>query len=253
MPGTRLSIMRSFAFAAAVAFLPLSSPAQGNPLAIITQLSQAISGGLPVTKISLSGTATVYAGSITDTGSASLYADLTGKVTTQLSLDKLGARTETLTAGPLSPCSYSGADGVSHIGNGLNCWRPTAWFFPALSLQPSSILTAVSTSDLGRGLVGGSTYRHLQSQLVMPSLNAAAASQLAKESTADIGLDTTSFLPAVMTYTTRPDSGAATLLLVAVHYSNYQNVSGVQIPFHIERYVNGSLQLSITLSSAQIN
>ena len=74
-----------------------------------------------------------------------------------------------------------------------------------------------------------------------------------QRSTADLGLDPKTRLPAVLSYTTRPDNGAAIPIAVEIHYTNYQAINGVQIPFTIERYVNGSLQLEIAVTSAQIN
>jgi hypothetical protein len=72
-------------------------------------------------------------------------------------------------------------------------------------------------------------------------------------STTDLGLDPNSFLPAVLTYSIRPANAVFMPIAVEIRYSNYQAVDGVKIPFTIQRYVNGSLQLEITLSSAQIN
>jgi hypothetical protein len=54
-------------------------------------------------------------------------------------------------------------------------------------------------------------------------------------------------------YTIHPDSNSSVNLAVEVRYSNYKDVSGVELPMHIERYVNGSLQLSIDINSAAVN
>lgn len=72
-------------------------------------------------------------------------------------------------------------------------------------------------------------------------------------STTDIGLDTVSLLPAVLAYSVHPDNGAPVSIAIEIHYSDYRTVSGVQIPFHIQRYVNGFLQLDILVSSAAVN
>jgi hypothetical protein len=66
-------------------------------------------------------------------------------------------------------------------------------------------------------------------------------------------LDTVTLLPAVLTYSLHPDNGAQFEIAVEVHYSDYRAVNGVHIPFLIQRYVNGSLQLEIRVSSAEIN
>jgi hypothetical protein len=57
----------------------------------------------------------------------------------------------------------------------------------------------------------------------------------------------------VLAYSIHPDNGAPVAIAIEVHYSDYHAVNGVQIPFLIQRYVNGALQLEIQVSSAQIN
>jgi hypothetical protein len=51
----------------------------------------------------------------------------------------------------------------------------------------------------------------------------------------------------------RRKNGLARTHTIEAHYSNYQDVNGVKIPFLIQRYVNNSLQLEISLTSAQVN
>jgi hypothetical protein len=136
-----------------------------------------------------------------------------------------------------------------------NCWKPALWLLPAFSFQPSLIPNSVGLVDLGTGAVGASPniYRHLQSQLLPAGLPTSIASSITQQSITDIGLDQATFLPEVLAYSILPDSGASTPIAIEIHYSNYQTVNGVQVPFLIQRYVNGSLQLAIVVSSAQIN
>lgn len=124
-----------------------------------------------------------------------------------------------------------------------------------MSLQPSLLPTYLGTSDLGLSAVGseGNSYRHVQNQLAFSSLSTDISNDLVERSTSDLGLDPTSFLPAVLAYSVHPDNGAAMPVLIEIRYGNYQSTNGVQIPFHIQRYVNGTLELDILLSSAQIN
>jgi hypothetical protein len=113
----------------------------------------------------------------------------------------------------------------------------------------------LNAADLGMGTVGSSkdVYRHLQSQLVFSNFTSQMNAHFAQRSTTDIGLDSTTLLPAVLACSVHPDNGASTPIAIEIHYSNYRVIDGVQIPFHIERYINGSLQLDILVSSAQIS
>jgi hypothetical protein len=154
-----------------------------------------------------------------------------------------------------SGCQWSGADGIAHEISIGNCWKPQVWFVPALTLQPSLLPNYVGVADLGAGPVGftQNIYRHLQSQLTFSGLSTDLAGTIPQQSTSDLGLDQETLLPAVLAYSLTPDSGGSTPIAIEIHYSSYQTVNGVQIPFLIQRYVNGSLQLTIAVTSAQIN
>ena len=164
-----------------------------------------------------------------------------------LALSRMGPRVETLSPTQLSACGWSGADGITHISNAFACTYPIAWFFPTLSFHTTSLLQGLTVSDLGNDNGHGVTYRHIRRQPTSPG-----KTLLANEGSTDLYLDTGTLLPALLTYSVRPDSGAEVLISVAIRYSDYRLVNGVQVPFHIERFFNGSLQLSIDIDSAQI-
>jgi hypothetical protein len=223
---------------------------------LLSQLSTAFSGGNVVHQVQLTGTANWHVGNLDDTGTATLSAATNGSSQLQLSLSSSGTRTETQTGqGSGLTCTWAGKNAVANSVDPLDCWRPVIWFLPPLSLQPSLLTGYLGATDLGTGPVGFSTatYRHLQSALVLPDLKAKLTSDVMTHSTADLGIDPTSFLPAVLSYSIRPDNGAPIPILIEIHYSNYQTINGVKIPFTIQRYVNGSLQLEIAVSSAQVD
>jgi len=223
---------------------------------VLTQMANAFTGGQPVSQVQLTGTASWTAGSLQDSGTATLSASADGSSSQmQLALTTSGQKTLTQAgAGSSADCTWSGADGVAHEISVGNCWKPQVWFLPALTLQPTVIPSYVNFADLGAGTVGftQNTYRHLQGQLNFNGLSAPLATMIPQQSTSDLGLDPNTLLPAVLSYSLTPDSGG-TPIAIEIHYSNYQAVNGVQVPFLIERYINGSLQLSITVSSVQIS
>jgi hypothetical protein len=224
--------------------------------ALLNQLSTAFSAGKVVHQVQLTGSASWHVGSLNDTGSATLSAATTGSSQLQLSLSSSGTRIEAESGvGTNLACTWAGEDSVVHAIDPGNCWRPVIWILPSLSLQPSLLPSYLGAVDLGSGTVGSGavTYRHLQSGLVFPDLTGTLASDIMQRSTADLGLDPASLLPAVLAYSIRPDNGAQIPIAIEIHYSNYQPINGVQIPFTIQRYVNGSLQLEISVSSAQVN
>jgi len=233
-----------------------TTPQGTNAYALLSQLTAAFSRGQLVQQVQLSGTATWYAGSQEDSGSVNLTASTDGSSQMQLSLDHTGQRTETETGvGSSAVCQWAGPDGVAHQADARNCWKPALWFLPAMSLQSSRLSTYLGLTDLGSGTVGNSPsiYRHLQGRLIFNSFSAAHTADIARESTTDFGLDPVSLLPSVLAYSVHPDNGAATTIAIEIHYSDYRLVDRVQIPFHIQRYVNGALQLDIVVRSAQVN
>ena len=232
------------------------APPGENTSAVLGQLATAFSGTQVVQQIQLSGTATWTAGSSEDSGPVTLTASTNGSSQMQFALGSTGARTETQTgAGSSADCQWAGADGIAHEVSVGNCLKPMFWFLPALSLQPSLVPRSLSVVDLGAGTVGASSniYRHLQSQLLVTALPDSLATNNTQEGIGDLGLDPVSFLPAVQAYSLLPDNGAPIPIAIEIHYSNYKTVDGVQIPLLIQRYVNGSLQIAIIVSSAQIN
>jgi len=223
---------------------------------LLNQLSTSFSGGNVVHQVQLTGTANWHLGSLEDTGTATLSAATNGSSQLQLSLSSSGTRTETQTGqGSDMACTWAGNDTATHAVDQGNCWRPVIWFLPPFSLQPSLVPSYLGATDFGTGPVGFSAakYRHLQGALVLPNLIPKLTTDVMTRSTADLGLDPATLLPAVLTYSIRPDNGAPIPIAVEIHYSNYQTINGVKIPFTIQRYINGSLQLEIAVSSAQVN
>jgi hypothetical protein len=227
-----------------------------NASTVLAQMSQAVSSGRVIQNVKMSGSATWYVGDSEDSGTVDLSASNTGVSQMTLSLATNGQRTETQNgAGPTAICQWAGKDGVVHAVDRNNCWKANLWFYPALSLQVSALPNYLGVADLGTDPVGSSAenYRHIQSQLVFADIPLGITTDVMRQSAADLGLDPISFLPAILAYAVRPDSGAEISIPMEVHYSDYRTVNGVQVPFLIQRYVNGTLQLEIHLSSAEIN
>jgi hypothetical protein len=248
-----LALSTTVAFAQEQEAVPQGASA-GN---VLGHWSAAFSGVKVVQKVQLSGNATWHVGGLEDTGTVTLTASSDGSSQMQLALATAGQRSETQTGlGSSASCRWAGNDGVSHNVDLSNCWRPALWFLPSFSFQPSLASSNRGDVDLGVGTVGSDAkvYRHLQSQIIPSGLPSTFATSITQQSTTDLGLDPATLLPAVLAYTVHPDNGAqGVTIAIEVRYSDYRTVDGVQIPFLIRRYLNGSLQLEISVSSAQIN
>ncbi len=237
-----------------IALAQTSNAPQTNATAVLQQIWTAFSGSNAISQVQLTANATWYAGSLVDSGTATLTANSSGAAQMQLALAQKGAWTESQTAfGIGMTCQWSGANAVAYTGDFLNCLKPAVWFLPSLSLQPPSIPTGVGVADLGVGAVGPGSYRHLQSQAVLQAMPSYLLSASMTSSTTDIGFDPNTLLPAVLLWQVHPDNGIQIDIPVQILYTNYQKVNGVVIPFTIQRYINGSLQLELQITSVQFS
>jgi hypothetical protein len=196
---------------------------------------------------------TLHAGSLEDSGSAILTASADGSWETRFSFSKHGQRTSSraATEGQRS-CQWSDSDGTAHDSNG-NCWAALVWFLPQISLQPGLIAPAITTSDLG-AMASATGAKYVIQNQIAPSrkdASAAASPLIQYQSTTRLSLDPASMLPQKLNFFELSDSGKQQIS-VEVRFSRFQSFSGLIIPTHIERYLNGGLELSIDVAQAVI-
>jgi hypothetical protein len=252
--------MRTIRFAALCTVIALSarsaqaqSATSLSASSVLAQLAAAFSGGKPTYSISLTGNAHVYEGASSDSGIATLTASADGSTSVQLQLSG-GNRSEVVTAsGNDRTCNWSGAAGVVHDEATGNCWTAVVWFLPQISLQPGVLSSVLGTDYLGLQSSAGAISHVLRNQIVAGpgKTPLAVTQQIAQRSTTTLRLDSSSMLPSMLDYSILSDSGTASID-VEVRYSNYQQLSGLRVPTHIERYLNGSLQLTLDITQAAV-
>lgn len=69
----------------------------------------------------------------------------------------------------------------------------------------------------------------------------------------DFFLDATTLLPAAATFNIHADNDAGRDFPIEVQFSDYRNTNGVQIPFHVQKFLNNGLILDLQFSSATVN
>lgn len=242
-------------------FVALSSAvlAQNQPtsdpqaLSLAAQSIAALTGVNSVSDVTLTGNATWIAGSDNETGAATLYVKGTSESRVDLNLTgglRLDIRNDT--------AGYP--QGASVIGSGSqqawalhNCWINASWFFPALSFLATPSDPQLVYTYVGQVSRNGTSVQHFQISRYLAGQKAAVISLTQQISTIDVYLDSDSFFPVAFSFNTHPDSDAMTNIAVEVDFSNYQNVNGVQVPFHIQKFLQGSLALDLTVTSAVFN
>ena len=152
-----------------------------------------------------------------------------------------------------SPAGFwIGSDGNVHKMTHPNTITSAVWFYPALVFFQNSPNTSVAASYVDQEVLERNHRSSLACSLLNMDqryTNAAVASL----SATDIYLDPTSALPIAMVFNAHPDTISGINIPVEIDYSAYTVVNGFQVPFHIQKLLNGNLLVDITVQSAKVN
>jgi hypothetical protein len=245
-----LFLLVVFATISVSAQQPGASSAQATSLAASAQ--SALTGSTQVSDVTLTGTATRTIGSDIESGNFTLKA--LGQYQSRFDLVVSGGtRTEVFNLATNTPQGFwTGLDGTVHAMASHNCVAGEIWFFPALSILSQAFNSNFISTSVGQEMRQGVSVQHIQ--LSHQASGSSGSGQLFGQlSATDLYLDQSSNLPVAMTFNIHPDDAANMNIPVEVDFSNYQIVQGVQVPFRIQKFVNGTLLLDLTVQSAQLN
>jgi len=250
--------LNRLALAFCLSLIPFSVLAQQAPVqnaqavALATQALAALTGTTQVNDITLNGTVTRTAGSDVESGTVVLEA--LGGAYSRMDLTlSTGARHEVRNLSSVSaPQGYwIGPDASSHPFSSHNCVTDAAWFAPVLSVLSQLSNPNLVISYVGQETKTGVAVQHLHFAFQSPSSDSTGFLQgLSAE---EVYLNASTFLPVAITFNAHPDNDAATNLAVEIDFSSYQSVSGVLVPFQIQKLINNSVVLNLTINSAAIN
>ena len=231
-----------------------SSPSPVTAATVLSGASRAFSNGVPIHGVTLTGTANWIAGSDNESGNVTLVANADGSYQINLELGQ-SSRIETQTAfAQGQQCTWSGSDSVAHAVATHNCLLSVAWFMPGVALFGNQQPQGVTTVFAGNSASGQSPGLDLRQQQIAQSGSSADMATLFSHLTSiDIHYDPTTYLPISLSYNVHPDENAAQDIPVEVIFSNYHKVSGITVPYRIQRFVNGVLSLDITISGVSIS
>jgi len=209
-------------------------------------------GTAQISDVTLAGTARRMAGSDDESGTVTYRALSNGAARYDFSYSS-GPRSEiraALSAGPLG--AWTGPDGVSHPLALHNLANRTD-IFPVFTLAP-----VLSTANLVVSLVGletknGQSAYHISVSQQFPQMKPNAATLAQHLTQTEIFLDASSFLPIAIDFNTHPDDNSSLDIPVELIFSDYRAVSGSQIPFHVQKFLNGGLVLDLQFQTATIN
>jgi hypothetical protein len=237
------------------AFLPLAAqqaPVTGSQaVQILQQALGALSGRQILTDVTLAGTAHRIAGSDDEMGTATLKA-IVGASRIDLNLSS-GPRSEIENMSGATPAgSWSGPDGVAHAISHHNLLTDPGWFFPPFPIN-HGISSGYAATYVGHETREGQAVEHLTISQTFGLQSPAGPSIVGHLSQMDFFLDSTTFLPAAVTFNIHPDNNALLDIPIEVRFSDYRSVSGAQIPFHVQKYLNNGLILDLQFNNAVLN
>jgi hypothetical protein len=236
--------------------IPFTVHSQSDPQAVTlaTQALAALDGTTQISDVTLTGTATRTVGSDVESGSITLKAlqtlysryDLT---TTSATLTEV----RSVTTSGVPQGYWVNPDGSFQYMAAHNCQTGPVWFFPALSSLALVANPLYTVSYIGLETHNGNQVQHIRFLLTPSTTAAAVPLALQNLSVSDVYLDPTSSLPVAIAFMTHADADGGTNIPVEIDFSNYQAVNGVQIPFRVQKLLNGTLFLDVTVQSAVLN
>jgi hypothetical protein len=243
---------RLWAMLALFSLLALGGQSQSQSTQIVlSNAEKSFSQGRAVHSVTLTATAHWIAGSDNETGHATLTANADGSFTAQLQLSQSARKEAQTSFSSGKTCTWAGTDGVVHATAAQNCMGTLSWFLPQVQLfggqQPSAVSITIMSGP-------NQSFIDLRQQRTTESaLNPQLTTLMAHLGTTDLYLDPVTYLPAILSYNLHPDKNAAADIPVQITFTDYQAVNGVSIPFRIQRYINGVLNLDLTVTEAFVN
>ncbi len=109
----------------------------------------------------------------------------------------------------------------------------------------------LQVNSLGMESIENVSCRHLRLSRAWQSDKALRA--YARFTETDLWLDSNTGLPAKLSFERRKGWGAVPAIPISIEYSDYRMVDGIQYPFHIKQYVNGTLWADIHVQNVRFN
>jgi hypothetical protein len=216
-----------------------------------------------------SGTNVVLVGTITTAGAAgsiSLSAAVNGQSQIQLQLPS-GSETETRSISRFWRAgTWTDSSGAAHHVPPQDLMGPhPAWFYPSFVLMSGLGSPEYVSSDLGVETRNGISVEHIAVwQLPISALPASSVAYVKQQTQYDIYVDPSTWLPVAITFNRQfdptvpiqflaPAQTSSAGVLEEVRYSNYQQVQGIPVAFHLQVFFQGTLHSDIQISSAKFN
>jgi len=125
--------------------------------------------------------------------------------------------------------------------------------FPVFAIGRLNSTQTFVVTFVGQETKNGLTLYHLSTYQQFPQQSGVAAALNQHLTQTDIFLDPATWLPVAVDFYTHPDDNALVDISVEIVFSNYHQVNGVQVPFHVQKYLNNSLSLDLQIQLVVLN
>jgi len=228
--------------------VPTSDP---QALSLAQKSMAALSSATAITDVTISANVTSLLGSDNETGTGTLRAKGIAESRIDLSLTN-GSRSEVRdTANGVPAGAWSTNGNASTAMAQHNAWVDAAWFFPPLSSLSQTANPQFVFAYVGQEQHGGLSVQHIRTYQVPAA--AVTNSPIPSLSAMDFYLDPNSYLPLAIGFNLHADKNIGINIPIEIRFANYQAVNGIQVPFHFQQLMNGSLILDATVTSATFN
>jgi hypothetical protein len=232
---------------------PPAASSSSQATTLLTQSLASLTGRAALTDVTLSGTARRIAGSDDETGTGVLKALASGAGRMDLSLSS-GQRSELCNLSAATPAgTWSGPDGVSHPIAYHNLMSEPAWFFPAFAIARRLSPSGYIITYVGHETHEGQAVEHISISQPSPFPTPHGAASFEHLTQIDFFLDSSTLLPAAISFNTHSDNNALLDIPVEVRFSDYRSVNGAQVPFHLQKYLNNTLILDFQAQTVTVN
>jgi hypothetical protein len=245
----RLAVVSLLALCAVCAIAQNSPSSDPLAVSLAQKSAAALAGGVPISDVTLNANVISILGSDNETGTGTFTAKGFSESRVDVTLSG-GTRSEvrnSANGGPAGAWTRNGAASAPFAVH--NTLTDAAWFFPALSSLTQTANPNIVFKYIGQEQHSGVNTQHIQ--IFQASSTGIPSAQ--RLSTTEVYLDAATLLPVSVAFKVHPDKDMNTDIPTEILFANYRSVSGIQVPFHFQRMLNGGVILDVTVTSAALN
>jgi hypothetical protein len=219
-----------------------------NPQSVFRSAVASLNAG-NVGSVQMSGVLELPSGTSIDSGSFSAQCSISG--TSQLQMQSSsGSQTENrqMTSG-VATGNWIDSQGAAHPMANQNVQTSSAWFCPQIALTEILQSNTFAILFVGNETRNGNATLHY-SVVSLSSNNPSPLSSSADMAQTEVYLDATTLQPVAFDFNIHPDDNASVNIPVEIQFSGYANSGGVTVPGTVAKYINGSLVLTMQVTSA---